>query len=1456
MSKKYMNQAGSLMKKICILLLSMFFILPIAAQDNFGDISQEDKNREEYFLLWDQYDACIDSESGARDYRESIALLKRMHEIYPGELMPLENLGICYTNLTVEDGGSSDFTEALEWLLKAEEQGSSNTTVYYCESYIYSFGKEMEKAVNAMDKAAYFGFYDFALINRDGFSEDFKNTPWWKKIEDRLEETYLVLNAYYEYYASNASRSPAERVDFYNGIVADLDVHTPALISIRINPFWTLADAFREQGNNSEAAALYSTIIEFTIHLFGKDIGVSPSLYNKRGLTYYAEGNYDEAVVDFSRAIEINPWDAVYYYNRGKSYYNKRDYADAAGDLERALQINPDKDAWYHELALSYFHAEDYDNAIEAYSIALEKKPGNDVLYSNRGDSYYNLNDYANAAKDYAVALEINPDNNSYYINLARTYYYLKDFDKAINIFSLVIERNPDDAGSYNERGSSLLAKKDYINAISDFNAALRLNPDHADAWNCLGISYDALKEYEKAIENYNRAIELKPGDAIYLYNRGRTYQNKKDHLRAIEDFSEAIKLDPLFERSWNSRGMAWHALKEYEKAIKDISRAVELKSDDALFYYNLGSTYSEMHKYDKAIEYLNISLTMDPDYVATYNWLGITYKSMGEYFTAIDYYSRAIKLNPKGAVYYSNRGSTRTSLGDYDGAIEDCTIAIELDPRYAQAYSNRALAYDEKGGYALALIDHGKAIGLEPDNARLYNDRAKTYRYLEEFDRGIEDCTKAIELDSNYASAYHERGFNYDAKGDYQNSIADYTRALEIEPEDPVYYNNRAGSYYELEDFQAAIEDYTMAIKYDPYHIAAYNTRGICYRRTGRDNEAIDDYRKCIEISASRGNINDVFLLTWMRVMNVYDSDPYLSEYTAILKDMLYKFYFELSSGYWEQYIRLCRDGIELSIDQAEKMRTALGSRGSDFMAQWLYFYYTGVDFQMVFGKPEKAFEYSESLRSRGFLEQISTGVALDIPGIAREDAEKVKVLDAQIDELQSIVRRYRNMRPEEGEENRLLSDTALRLREKVEELEALDNKIGEDFPQYRELRKPSPVDLEKAKAWCGPGRVVLEYVLWDNTIDYQFSNPNLYHFDYKTRPAINSYCLVLTKDGVKAERLAPAKGEENPSGFDYPGMVESLRSKIFHLNEEKQIELLPESAFEAERNALYNALIKPVLKHLPEGTNEIVIVPDGSLAYLPFDILRESENSSDFGQRYRLSLSPSVSVSELTSRTAAPAYESLLGFGDAWYKGGEYGMGDDNKPLPWADLTASAMELTAIMRHFSNPSILKGPDASEAKVKELSGRDELAKYAIIHFACHGFFNQRDPARSGLLLSEISGRLKNGQDGNLSIEEVVLLKLNAQMVLLAACSTGMGKVERGDGMVGLARSFMVAGAKNVGVSLWDIDEQATLDFMSRLYRYVKQEKQSFREAYYQARNHSRKEKDHPYYWAAFTMYE
>jgi CHAT domain-containing protein len=170
----------------------------------------------------------------------------------------------------------------------------------------------------------------------------------------------------------------------------------------------------------------------------------------------------------------------------------------------------------------------------------------------------------------------------------------------------------------------------------------------------------------------------------------------------------------------------------------------------------------------------------------------------------------------------------------------------------------------------------------------------------------------------------------------------------------------------------------------------------------------------------------------------------------------------------------------------------------------------------------------------------------------------------------------------------------------------------------------------------------------------------------------------------------------------------------------------------------------------------------------------------------------------------------------------------------------------------------IITGSDVNEAKIKIMSEDGELAGYGIIHFACHGFFNANNPAQSGLLLSEISGRIASGEDGNLSIEEAALLNLNAWMALLSACSTGLGAVKSGE-MTGLARSFMVAGTKNVGVSLWEIDDLAAMDFMTSLYRRVKQESLSFREAYYQTRNEFRAREDktsHPYYWAAFTMYE
>jgi CHAT domain-containing protein len=526
--------------------------------------------------------------------------------------------------------------------------------------------------------------------------------------------------------------------------------------------------------------------------------------------------------------------------------------------------------------------------------------------------------------------------------------------------------------------------------------------------------------------------------------------------------------------------------------------------------------------------------------------------------------------------------------------------------------------------------------------------------------------------------------------------------------------------------------------------------------------------------------------------------------------------------------------------------------------MSRVLYLYYAAADFEAFSGSHARAFEYSEALRSRGFLEQMGTEAALRLPGISGERREEVKALLLAIENFRTILENLSGRLM--GEDNDRYARFSAELRAAEAELAVLDAAIGEEVPRYGELRSPRPVDIEKAKAWCGDDRAALEYVIWDESIGYMPINSSFFDAQLDAFPAINSYCLVLTKDGVRAVRLPPAYSRTNPEGFDYSGMVEALRSKVFHQDQYGNIVLLDESAFETERNALYNALVKPVLPFIPEGITGITIVPDGALAFLPFDMLRENngKDTRDFGETYRLSLSPSVSVSVLASETEEGPEDSFLGFGGALYNG--YHGADERGPISWGFLEYARSEIEDIGKYFSRPRLLTGAEVSEAKIRELSAGGELKEYSILHFACHGFFNQREPGDSGILLSEISGQVKTGEDGNLTIGEVVLLELKARMVLMSACSTGLGRIQRGDGMVGLARSFMTAGAKHVGVSLWEIDDYYTYIFMKRLYGHMRGEGLSFREAYYRTRNGFRGERNkresHPYFWAAFTMYE
>jgi CHAT domain-containing protein len=301
-------------------------------------------------------------------------------------------------------------------------------------------------------------------------------------------------------------------------------------------------------------------------------------------------------------------------------------------------------------------------------------------------------------------------------------------------------------------------------------------------------------------------------------------------------------------------------------------------------------------------------------------------------------------------------------------------------------------------------------------------------------------------------------------------------------------------------------------------------------------------------------------------------------------------------------------------------------------------------------------------------------------------------------------------------------------------------------------------------------------------------------------------------------------------------------------------------------------------VLPYIPKGIKNIIIVPDSNLANLPFDILRENATSPDFGETYSLSLSPSISVSALARQVQPSQDMAILAFGNAVYNKNQTDSDnssrgfslDEKGHITWNNLPGTGAEVQGIEKIAeANGDAFApylGEDVREDTVKELSREGELRRYPIIHFACHGYFDDKNAGNSGIVFSEVSGKdtaddPDDKDDGYLTIPEIAVMDFDAKMVVLSACETGLGQMENSKSMVGLTRAFLVAGTQNVGVSLWEVNDESTSKFMDAVYTKVLAKGESFRQAYYEVKNDFRhgkygKDMEAPMFWAAFVLYE
>ena len=284
---------------------------------------------------------------------------------------------------------------------------------------------------------------------------------------------------------------------------------------------------------------------------YDKALGKKPIAYDKPTKLQTAEEyfyraykkaelkDHKGAIADYTKAIELNPNDAIAYYNRAREKDILKDYYGSIADNTKAIELNPNDASAFNNRGNAKVDLKDHKGAIADYTKAIELNPNDAIAYYNRG----NLKDHYGAIADYTKAIKLNPNYAIAFDNRGNSKARLKDYKGAIADYTKAIELNPNDAITFNNRGNSKVDLKDYYGAIADYTKAIKLNPNYAIAYFNRGNSKGYLKDHYGAIADYTKAIKLNPNGANAYYNRGIEKHYLADKQGACQDGRKAQNL-------------------------------------------------------------------------------------------------------------------------------------------------------------------------------------------------------------------------------------------------------------------------------------------------------------------------------------------------------------------------------------------------------------------------------------------------------------------------------------------------------------------------------------------------------------------------------------------------------------------------------------------------------------------------------------------------------------------------------------------------------------------------------------------------------------------------------------------------------------------------------------------------------------------------------------------------
>ncbi|MDH7512775.1 MAG: CHAT domain-containing protein [Clostridiales bacterium] len=463
-------------------------------------------------------------------------------------------------------------------------------------------------------------------------------------------------------------------------------------------------------------------------------------------------------------------------------------------------------------------------------------------------------------------------------------------------------------------------------------------------------------------------------------------------------------------------------------------------------------------------------------------------------------------------------------------------------------------------------------------------------------------------------------------------------------------------------------------------------------------------------------------------------------------------------------------------------------------------------------------AFRYLERAKARAFLDSI------EISKINLTEGINQKLLNQETELMNEISKIHTKLLfPQITPEQRL--EANFQLGKYEEQLESLKREIRAASSAYANLRYPRTITLDEAQ---------------QNILDTETAV-----FAY-TIAKENSYAFVITQNDLKIFPL-PRQKEIQKQVQMYLMDLTDVENQDFNLG-----------------YRLFNVLVQPGLEKIK--VSKIVVVPDDILYFLPFETLLTADKGREWlVKNYSIAYVPSLSVlRELIERKRMngqkPA-KDILALGDPSFGENEAEPGEveanpgipvfsPNSDYKFMRLRYSGLETEKIASLFKpqKRNILLRDQASEENFKE----QPLSDYRIIHLATHGLIDDKKPGRSAIIFS-LDRDPK--EDGFLQMREIFNLKLNADLVTLSACQTGLGQLIKGEGIEGLSRAFFYAGASSVLLTLWAVNDQASYQLLERFYFHLRSS-ESIMSALRKAKLemiHSGT-LSHPYYWGGFVV--